>query len=155
MKVAIAADHAGLPLKPDLIEFVRKLGHEPIDLGAHTLDPDDDYPDFAALVAKAVQGGTADRGILGCGSGVGASVVANKFRGVRAAVCHDTYSAAQGVEHDDMNILCIGARVIGIATAQSLVTAFLAAKFDPHPRFQRRLDKLNAIEAENTAKPAG
>ena len=153
MKVAIAADHAGLPLKPEIVEFVRKLGHDPVDLGAHTLDPNDDYPDFAALVAKAVQDGTVERGILGCGSGVGASVAANKFRGVRAAVCHDTYSAAQGVEHDDMNVLCIGARVIGPATAQTLVAAFLGANFDPHPRFQRRLDKLNAIEAENTAKP--
>ena len=153
MKVAIAADHAGLPLKPEIVDFVRNLGHEPVDLGAHTLDPNDDYPDFAALVARAVQEGSADRGIIGCGSGVGASVAANKFRCIRAAVCHDTYSAAQGVEHDDMNILCIGARVIGPATAQSLVAAFLGASFDPHPRFQRRLDKLIAIETENTAKP--
>jgi ribose 5-phosphate isomerase B len=155
MKIAIAADHAGLPLKPEIVEFVKNLGHEPVDLGAHSFDPDDDYPDFAALVAEAVQSGAADRGILGCGSGVGASVAANKYRGVRAAVCHDTYSAAQGVQHDDMNILCVGARVIGSATAQALVEAFLGASFDPHPRFQRRLDKLNAIEAANTANPVG
>ena len=151
MKVAIAADHAGLPLKQEIVEYVRKLGHEPVDLGAHEFDPDDDYPDFAALVAEAVRDGKAERGVLACGSGVGASVAANKFRGVRAAVCHDTYSAAQGVEHDDMNILCVGARVIGPATAQSLVSAFLNAKMDPHPRFKRRLDKVLAIEAENTA----
>lgn len=149
MKVAIAADHAGLPLKPEIIDLVRSLGHEPVDLGAYELDPADDYPDFAALVAKAVQDGTADRGILGCGSGVGACVTANKYRGIRAAICHDTYSAAQGVEHDDMNILCFGARIIGPETARSLVKAFLAASFDPHPRFKRRLDKVLAIEAEN------
>ena len=150
MKVAIAADHAGLPLKSEIVEFVRKLGHEPVDLGAHEFDPNDDYPDFAALVAEAVQDGKADRGILTCGSGVGACVAANKFRGVRAAICHDTYSAAQGVQHDDMNVLCVGARVIGSATAESLVRAFLTAELDPHPRFKRRLDKLAAIEKANT-----
>lgn len=151
MKVAIAADHAGLSLKPQIIEVVRKLGHEPVDLGAHEYDPDDDYPDFAAALAKAVQDGTADRGILGCGSGVGASVTANKFKGIRAAVCHDTYSAGQGVEHDDMNVLCFGARVIGPATAEALITAFLEANLDPHPRFKRRLDKIAAIEESNQA----
>lgn len=154
MKVAIAADHAGLPLKPEIVEYVKSLGHEPIDLGAHEYDADDDYPDFAALVAEAVQDGTAERGILGCGSGVGACVAANKYRGIRAAICHDTYSAAQGVEHDDMNILCFGARIIGPETAKSLVRAFLAAEFDTHPRFRRRLDKVLAIEAENTKEPA-
>ena len=142
MKVAIAADHAGLPMKPDVVEFVRKLGHDPIDLGAHEYDANDDYPDFAALVAEAVRDGRADRGILSCGSGIGACVAANKYRGVRAAICHDTYSAAQGVQHDDMNVLCIGARVIGVATAESVVKAFLDAELDPHPRFKRRLDKL-------------
>jgi ribose 5-phosphate isomerase B len=150
MRVAIAADHAGLPLKEDIVAHVRKLGHEAIDLGAHELDPDDDYPDFAALVAEAVRDGRADRGVLGCGSGVGASVAANKYPGVRAAVCHDTYSAAQGVEHDDMNVLCFGARVIGPATATSLVTAFLGARFDSQPRFKRRLEKILAIEQANT-----
>jgi ribose 5-phosphate isomerase B len=150
MKVAIAADHAGLPLKPEIVEYVRKLGHEAVDLGAHEFDPHDDYPDFAALVARAVQDGKADRGIIGCGSGVGASVAANKFKGVRAAICHDTYSAAQGVQHDDMNVLCFGARIIGPETAKALVAAFLGANMDPHPRFQRRLDKVLAIEAENS-----
>lgn len=153
MKIAIAADHAGLPLKPEIVEFVRSLGHEPVDLGAHEYDADDDYPDFAALVAEAVRDGRAERGILGCGSGVGASVAANKYRGIRAAVCHDTYSAAQGVEHDDMNILCFGARIIGPEIAKSLVQAFLGATFGTHPRFQRRLDKVLAIEARNTATP--
>jgi ribose 5-phosphate isomerase B len=151
MRVAIAADHAGLPLKPEIIEIVKKLGHEPVDLGAYEYDANDDYPDFAAALAKAVQDGTAERGILGCGSGVGASVTANKFKGIRAAVCHDTYSAAQGVEHDDMNVLCFGARVIGPATAGALIKAFLGAKLDPHPRFKRRLDKIAAIEASNKA----
>ena len=151
MRVAIAADHAGLPLKPEVIEIVRKLGHEPVDLGAYEYDANDDYPDFAAALAKAVQEGKAERGILGCGSGVGASVTANKFKGIRAAVCHDTYSAAQGVEHDDMNVLCFGARVIGPATAGALIKAFLEAKLDPHPRFKRRLDKIAAIEEANQA----
>ncbi len=103
-------------------------------------------------MARAVQDGTAHRGILGCGSGVGASVAANKYRGIRAAVCHDTYSAAQGVEHDDMNVLCFGARIIGPETAKALVKAFLGAKMDSHPRFQRRLDKVLAIEADNLNK---
>lgn len=150
MKVAIAADHAGLALKPEVVEFVRALGHEPIDLGAHELDPADDYPDFAAAVARAVRNGEADRGILGCGSGVGASVAANKFRGIRAAVSHDTYSAAQGVEHDDMNILCFGARVVGPETVRSLVEAFLGATYQPMPRFERRLKKVIALEEENS-----
>lgn len=149
MKVAIAADHAGLSLKPEIIEIVKNLGHEPVDLGAYEYDAADDYPDFAATLAKALQDGKADRGILGCGSGVGASVTANKFKGIRAAVCHDTYSAAQGVEHDDMNVLCVGARVIGPATAGALIEAFLGANLDPHPRFQRRLDKITAIEEAN------
>lgn len=153
MKIAIAADHAGLSLKPEIVEYVRSLGHEPLDLGAHEYDADDDYPDFAALVARAVANGEADRGILGCGSGIGASVAASKFKGIRAAVSHDTYSAAQGVEHDDMNILCFGARIIGTETAKSLVKAFLGATFGTHPRFQRRLDKVLAIEAENTGAP--
>ena len=152
MKVAIAADHAGLPLKPEIIEIVKKLGHEPVDLGAYEYDANDDYPDFAAALARAILEGKAERGILGCGSGVGASVTANKFKGIRAAVCHDTYSAAQGVEHDDMNVLCFGARIIGPAIAESLIKAFLGANLDPHPRFQRRLDKISAIEDANQGK---
>ena len=148
MKVAIGADHGGYALKAEIAQLVGLLGHQVTDLGAHELDSDDDYPDLAAPVARSVQSGEADRGIIICGSGVGAAIVASKFRGVRGSVCHDTYSAAQGVEHDDMNVLCLGARVIGIAPAQQIVTAFLGAKLDHHPRFRRRLDKLSRIEDE-------
>ncbi len=152
MKVAIGADHGGYEIKADIAQLVGSLGHQVTDLGAHELDSDDDYPDLAAPVARSVQNGEADRGIIICGSGVGAAIVASKFRGVRASVCHDTYSAAQGVEHDDMNVLCLGARVIGIAPAQQIVTAFLGAKLDHHPRFRRRLDKLSRIEDEQMPK---
>ena len=148
MKVAIGADHGGYAIKAEIAQLVSSLGHQVSDLGAHELDSDDDYPDLAAPVARSVQNGEADRGIVICGSGVGAAIVASKFRGVRASVCHDSYSAAQGVEHDDMNVLCLGARVIGIAPAQQIVTAFLGAKLDHHPRFRRRLDKLSRIEDE-------
>ncbi len=150
MKVAIGADHAGLDLKNEVKEFVRSLGHQVEDLGAHQFDGSDDYPDTTAPVAQAVRDRKSDRGIVICGSGVGASIVANKFRGVRAAMCHDTYSAAQGVEHDDMNVLCMGSRVVGSALAKEVVRSFLNAKMDPHPRFKRRLDKLLAIEAKET-----
>jgi ribose 5-phosphate isomerase B len=146
MKIAIAADHAGLPLKAPLAELIRSLGHEVADLGAHDYDKDDDYPDFARYVGQAIQHGQADRGVLVCGSGVGASVAANKMAGVRAAVCHDTYSAAQGVEHDDMNVLCLGGRIIGPTQAEQLVKAFLSAGFSGEARHQRRLDKVLAIE---------
>ena len=148
MKVAIGADHGGYEIKSEIARLVGSLGHQVADLGAHELDSDDDYPDLAAPVARSVQNGEADRGIVICGSGIGASITASKFRGVRASVCHDTYSAAQGVEHDDMNVLCLGARIIGIALAQQIVTAFLGAELDHHPRFQRRLDKLSTIEDE-------
>ena len=148
MRVAIGADHGGYPIKAEIAQLVSSLGHQVSDLGAHELDSDDDYPDLAAPVARSVQSGEADRGIIICGSGVGAAIVASKFRGVRASVCHDSYSAAQGVEHDDMNVLCLGARVIGIAPAQQIVTAFLGANLDHHPRFRRRLDKLSRIEDE-------
>ncbi len=146
MKIAIAADHAGLPLKAPLAELIRSLGHEVADLGAHDYDKDDDYPDFARYVGQAIQHGQAERGVLVCGSGVGASVAANKMAGVRAAVCHDTYSAAQGVEHDDMNVLCLGGRIIGPTQAEQLVKAFLGAGFSGEARHQRRLDKVLAIE---------
>ena len=146
MKIVIAADHAGLPLKEPLAEFIRSLGHEVQDLGAHSYDKDDDYPDFARYVGQAIQHGQAERGILVCGSGVGASVAANKMTGVRAAVCHDTYSAGQGVEHDDMNVLCMGGRIIGPTQAEQLVRAFLGATFSGESRHQRRLDKVLAIE---------
>ncbi len=148
MKIAIGADHNGYALKNDMKAFVQGLGHEVSDHGAHTHDPTDDYPDFAGPVAAAVKSGDSDRGILICGSGIGAAVTANKFRGVRASVCHDTYSAAQGVMHDDMNVLCVGARVVGDALTEKLIEAFLGASLESHPRFQRRLDKLGAIEEQ-------
>ncbi len=155
MRVAIGADHGGFPIKAELSRHVESLGHVVSDMGAHEFDSSDDYPDLAAPVARSVQSGESDRGIIICGSGVGAAVTASKFRGVRASVCHDTYSAAQGVEHDDMNVLCLGARIVGIALAQDIVTAFLNAEMDPHPRFSRRLDKLNAIEREQTVGVQG
>ncbi|MBP7687437.1 MAG: RpiB/LacA/LacB family sugar-phosphate isomerase, partial [Thermoflexales bacterium] len=114
MKIAIAADHGGFPLKADLIEVLQQAGHEVADLGAHEYLAGDDYPDYALLVGKAVQAGQAERGIVLCGSGVGACIAANKLKGIRAGLCHDTYSAHQGVEHDDMNVLCLGARIIGV-----------------------------------------
>jgi ribose 5-phosphate isomerase B len=150
MKIAIACDHGGFAHKADLVALIESLGHEVIDLGAHAYDKDDDYPDFARYIGQAIQHGQADRGVLLCGSGVGASVAANKVAGVRASVCHDAYSAAQGVEHDDMNVLCLGARIVGIALAQALVTAFLHANFDGGERFQRRLDKVLAMESQTS-----
>ncbi len=147
MKVALAADHAGLPLKEEIARLVTSLGHEMLDLGAHQYDKDDDYPDFARYIGQAIQHGQAQRGILLCGSGVGASIAANKMKGVRAGVCHDAYSAAQGVEHDDMNVLCLGSRIIGGSVADVLVRSFLGAHFTGETRHQRRLDKVNAIES--------
>jgi len=148
MKIAIGGDHAGFSLKSTLAEMLRGAGHTVLDVGATRLDPDDDYPDFALALGTAVARGKAERGILVCGSGVGASVAANKVRGVRAGLCHDTYSAHQGVEHDDMNVLCLGARVIGEALARDLVQAFLAARFSGEERHLRRLKKTMAIEAD-------
>ena len=149
MRVAFAADHAGAHLKDELLRRIvaENLGHELIDLGGDGSDPEDDYPDFAQRLGEAIQGGAADRGILICGSGVGASVAANKMRGVRSAVCHDTYSAHQGVEHDDMNVLTLGARVIGPEPAFECSVAFLRATFSGEPRHKRRLAKVLAIEA--------
>ncbi|HEY3163853.1 MAG TPA: RpiB/LacA/LacB family sugar-phosphate isomerase [Candidatus Limnocylindrales bacterium] len=149
MRVAFSADHAGAELKDALVRRLEGagLGHDVIDLGGDWSDPQDDYPDFAKAIGLAVRDGAADRGILICGSGVGASVAANKIRGVRTAVCHDTYSAHQGVEHDDMNILTLGSRVIGPEPAWECVLAFLGATFSGEPRHQRRLDKVLAIEA--------
>lgn len=152
MRVAVGADHAGFNLRDAVISTIETAGHEVIDLGAHSYDAEDDYPDRAAPVAEAVMSGDVDRGVIVCGSGIGAAVTANKFRGVRASICHDTYSAAQGVEHDDMNVLCIGGRVVGEAIATELVKAFLSAKMGDEVRFQRRLDKLNAIESSNFAQ---
>jgi len=149
MRIAFSADHAGAALKDDLLRRLRAAGveHELIDLGGDGSDPTDDYPDFAQRLGDAITGDEADRGILICGSGVGASVAANKIRGIRAAVCHDTYSAHQGVEHDDMNVLTLGARVIGPEPAYECSLAFIAATFSGEPRHQRRLDKVLAIEA--------
>jgi len=146
MKVAIGGDHAGFAFKNDLAEFLREGGFDVLDLGAHDYDAKDDYPDFALAVARAVASGQAERGIVACGSGVGASVAANKVHGVRAALCHDTYSAHQGVEHDDMNVLCLGGRVIGIALATEIVSAYLSARFSGEARHRRRLDKVLAAE---------
>jgi ribose 5-phosphate isomerase B len=149
MRVAFSADHTGVGLKADLLRRIEEtgLGYELIDLGGDGSDPSDDYPDFARLLGEAVRDGRADRGILICGSGVGASVAANKMRGIRAAICHDTYSARQGVEHDDLNVLTLGARVIGPEPAYECAIAFLGATFSGEPRHRRRLDKVLAIEA--------
>jgi RpiB/LacA/LacB family sugar-phosphate isomerase len=149
MRVAFAADHAGAALKDELLRRLvdSALEHEAIDLGGDGSDPLDDYPDFAARIAYAVRDREADRGILICGSGVGASVAANKVVGVRTAICHDTYSAHQGVEHDDMNILTLGSRVVGPEPAWECVVAFLGARFSGEERHRRRLDMVLAIEA--------
>lgn len=145
MKIAIAADHAGFELKDELAQTLRDLHYEVEDLGTHG-PASVDYPDFALAVALAVQEGQAERGIILCGSGVGAAVVANKVPGVRAGLCHDTYSAHQGVEHDDVNVLALGARIIGPALAREIVQAFLAARFSPEERYIRRLGKVREIE---------
>jgi ribose 5-phosphate isomerase B len=149
MRVAFAADHAGAALKQELMRRLDAagLGHDLIDLGGDGSNPLDDYPDFAQRIGLTVRDGAADRGVLICGSGVGASVAANKIRGVRTAVCHDTYSAHQGVEHDDMNVLTLGSRVIGPEPAFECVLAFLAATFSGEERHRRRLNKVLAIEA--------
>ena len=146
MRVAIGADHAGFHLKEDVAKALRKLGQDVLDLGTYRAEPSDDYPDFARAVGQAIVDGQADRGILICGSGVGVSVAANKMPGIRAAVCHDTYSAHQGVEHDDMNVLVLGSRIIGTELAHELVRAFLGAQFTGEERHLRRLAKVKAIE---------
>jgi len=145
MKVAVAADHGGWPLKEAVLAVVRAAGHEALDLGTDSAAPVD-YPDYAAAAARAVQRGDAARAIVLCGSGVGAAVAANKLRGIRAGVCHDTYSAHQAVEHDDVNVLALGARVVGAALAEELVRAFLAARFTNEERHRRRLAKVKALE---------
>jgi ribose 5-phosphate isomerase B len=145
MRIALAADHAGYALKQDLLGVVRALGHEVTDLGTDSEAPVD-YPDFAEKLGMAIREGRVDRGVLLCGSGVGASVAANKIPGVRAAVCHDGYSAHQGVEHDDMNVLVLGARIIGPALADDLVKTYLAARYTHEERHVRRLAKVQALE---------
>jgi len=146
MRLAMGADHGGFELKNDLAELLKETGHEVVDVGAHAYDAADDYPDFARLVAEAVASGAAERGIVVCGSGVGACIAANKITGVRAGLCHDTYSAHQGVEHDDMNVLCLGARIVGVELAREIVTAFVGAQFITAERYMRRLNKVLAIE---------
>jgi ribose 5-phosphate isomerase B len=154
MRVAVSADHAGFLLKQELVARLSQLGYQVTDLGTHSQAPVD-YPDSAEAVARALQAGGCDRGLLVCGSGAGVSIAANKFAGVRAAVCHDTYTAHQAVEHDDMNVLCIGARVIGSALALEIVTAFLKAVFSGEDRHQRRLNKVLKFEAEGLAHAVG
>ena len=146
MQIAVGGDHAGFDLKELLISWLQSAGHQVEDVGAHHLDPEDDYPDFAFAVAESVRSGRAERGVVVCGSGVGASVTATKVVGVRACLCHDSYTGRQGVEHDDMNVLCLGGRVIGIEVAKEVLAAFVAASFIPEERFKRRLDKLLQIE---------
>jgi ribose 5-phosphate isomerase B len=148
MRVALAADHGGAELRDELLRRLADTGHQLIDLGGDGSDPADDYPDFALRLANAIRAGEADRGILVCGSGIGASVAANKVRGIRAAVAHDTYSAHQGVEHDDLNVLCLGGRVIGVEPALECARAFLGASFSGADRHARRVAKVLAIEAE-------
>src|ERR1051326_568786 len=146
MIVALGTDHAGFPLKPSVVEAIRAGGHEVLDCGAFELAPGDDYPDFAAAVARAVLEGRAARGVIVCGSGVGASVAANKFSGIRCALCHDNFSAHQGVEDDSMNVLALGARVIGPSLAAELVGTFLHAEFSGAERHRRRLQKIADFE---------
>jgi ribose 5-phosphate isomerase B len=152
LRVAIGADHGGFPLKAELLPWLKECGYEVMDLGAETLISTDDYPDYALAVAEAVASGRAQRGIIICGSGIGACIVANKVPGVRACPCHDTYSGHQGVEHDDMNVLCLGARVVGGALAREVVEAFLKAEFLAEERFKRRLQKVLNIESKNMIK---
>jgi len=146
MRIAIGADHAGFEMKRDLAGYLAKCGHEVTDLGTHTTAAVD-YPDISEAVAQAVRNGQADRGIVICGSGAGAAVAACKFPGIRASVCHDTYSARQAVEHDDLNVLCLGARVIGLSLARTLCDAFLAATFSGEERHMHRIAKIDAIES--------
>ena len=149
MRIALSADHAGYLLKQELGAKLAQQGHDVLDLGTHSSAPVD-YPDSAEAVAAALRDRQAERGIIVCGSGAGVSIAANKFPGIRAAVCHDTYTAHQAVEHDDMNVLCLGARVIGGALALDLVSAFLGARYAGEERFQRRLDKVTRIEERFT-----
>ena len=147
LRVALGADHGGFLLKQELVDRLRG-SYAILDLGADSYEPDDDYPDFVVPVTRAVISGEAQRGVLVCGSGVGACIAANKVPGIRAGLCHDVYSAHQGVEHDDMNVLCLGARVVGVELATELVTAFLKARFSGEERYRRRLQKTQAIEEQ-------
>ena len=145
MRIALGADHAGFPLKTEVVRFLEKEGHQVVDLGTHSTEPVD-YPDYAKAVGQAVQQGQVERGILVCGSGVGACVAANKLRGIRAALCHDTYTAHQGVEHDDVNVLCLGGRVVGPSLAFDILKAWLGARFSQGERHRRRVEKIVELE---------
>jgi ribose 5-phosphate isomerase B len=154
MRLVISSDHAGFPLKEEIRPYLERLGHDVVDLGAYNTEPSD-YADFAEAVGKALNAGRAERAVLICGSGVGVCVAANKMPGVRAGMCHDTYSAHQGVEHDDMNVLVLGARIVGSALAFDIVSIYLQAKFQSQEeRFVRRLNKVKAIEARNMPEAA-
>jgi RpiB/LacA/LacB family sugar-phosphate isomerase len=146
MRIAVACDHAGFPLKEIVLKTIRELGHEVLDLGTHSTQSVD-YPDFTRKLGNAIQNDEAQRGVLICGSGVGACIAANKMRGIYAAICHDTYSAHQGVEHDDMNVLCLGGRIVGPEVVVELVRAFVTAQFSSEPRHLRRVNKIRAIES--------
>ena len=146
MRVAVAFDHRGVKLRERVLAELAALGHEPVDLGTHAAEPRVDYPDKAAEIGAAILGGRAERGVLVCGSGVGASVAACKVAGIRAAICHDVYSAHQGVEHDDMNVLCLGSEVVGPSLAADLITAFLRARFDGGERYVKRLKMIEDME---------
>jgi ribose 5-phosphate isomerase B len=151
MKIAVGCDHAGFPLKQTVLDAVRAAGHEPIDMGTHSIESVD-FPDFTEKVGRAIQSGEAERGIIICGSGIGACIAANKMKGVYASICHDTYSAAQGVMHDDMNVLCLGGRVIGPELVKALVPAFLNAEYqgdkEGGERLARRVGKIHKLEDE-------
>jgi len=150
MRIAVVSDHAGFPFKDEVIRIVREAGHEPVDLGTDS-SASVDYPDFAEKLGLAITAGQAERGVFVCGSGVGASIAANKIPGIYAGLCHDVYSARQGVEHDDMNVLCLGARVIGPAVVPDLVQAFLSAHFSTEERHRRRVGKIRSLESKGTA----
>lgn len=150
MKLAIGGDHAGFPLKGPVIEYLRAQGHDITDFGTHSTDPVD-FPDIASAVCEAVRSGAAERGVLVCGTGVGACIAANKMRGIRAALCHDTYSAHQSVEHDDVNVICVGAWIVGIRVVEEILSAFLAAQFSTAEEFRRRVAKLHALERDQGA----
>jgi ribose 5-phosphate isomerase B len=150
MRIAFGNDHAGLPLRAAVLDELQQLQIEVADFGV-TSPESVDFPDFAALVGNAIQNGEADRGILICGSGVGVCIAANKMHGIRASIAHDTYSAHQGVEHDGMNVLCLGGRIVGDAVARELVLAFVRAEFQPETRFLRRVNKINTLEATGKA----
>jgi RpiB/LacA/LacB family sugar-phosphate isomerase len=151
MRIAVGADHAGYPLKVEAVRFLEEQGHEVTDLGTHSTDPVD-FPEYARRVGQAVQLGKADRGVLVCGSGVGACVAANKLRGIRAALCHDTYTAHQGVEHDDVNVLCLGGRVVGPALAYDILRSWLTARYIGTGRHKRRVDQILEIERSETER---